>query len=99
MNSETPDTTGLIAGIIDVFAESPLSGNPLAVVEGWPADPQSWNRYAYVRNDPVNLTDPSGKFWGFLIHLFVALFTPSDSSGRTWITPLEFWGKPRSGRS
>lgn len=43
-------------------------------VEGWPADPQSWNRYAYVRNDPVNLTDPSGQFWGFLIHLFVALF-------------------------
>lgn len=34
MNSETPDTPGLIAGIIDVFAESPLSGNPLAVVEG-----------------------------------------------------------------
>jgi Phenazine biosynthesis-like protein len=34
VNSETRDTTGLIAGIIDVFAESPLSGNPLAVVEG-----------------------------------------------------------------
>ena len=23
-------------------------------------DPQSWNRYAYVENDPVNATDPSG---------------------------------------
>jgi RHS repeat-associated protein len=23
-------------------------------------DPQAWNPYAYVRNDPVNLTDPSG---------------------------------------
>jgi RHS repeat-associated protein len=23
-------------------------------------DPQSWNRYAYVGNDPVNRTDPSG---------------------------------------
>ena len=23
-------------------------------------DPQSWNRYTYVRNDPVNQTDPSG---------------------------------------
>lgn len=30
----TSDTDGLIAGIIDVFAQSPLSGNPLAVVEG-----------------------------------------------------------------
>ncbi|HKO42435.1 MAG TPA: RHS repeat-associated core domain-containing protein, partial [Pyrinomonadaceae bacterium] len=26
-------------------------------------DPQSFNRYAYVRNDPVNLTDPSGLDW------------------------------------
>ena len=25
-----------------------------------PADPQSWNRYAYVQNDPVNYADPSG---------------------------------------
>jgi hypothetical protein len=24
------------------------------------ADPQSFNRYSYVQNDPVNLTDPSG---------------------------------------
>jgi RHS repeat-associated protein len=31
--------------------------------EGWPGDPQSWNRYAYSRNDPVNLTDPSGQSW------------------------------------
>lgn len=25
-----------------------------------PADPQSFNRYSYVRNNPINLTDPSG---------------------------------------
>jgi RHS repeat-associated protein len=25
-----------------------------------PADPQSWNRYAYVQNDPVNFYDPLG---------------------------------------
>jgi len=24
-------------------------------------DPQTWNRYAYVRNDPVNLVDPDGR--------------------------------------
>lgn len=30
------------------------------------ADPQAFNRYSYVRNNPVNLTDPSGHRWGFL---------------------------------
>ena len=27
--------------------------------EAWnPANPQSWNTYAYVLNDPINLNDP-----------------------------------------
>lgn len=29
---------------------------------GGPADPQSWNRYAYVQNDPVNGLDSQGLF-------------------------------------
>lgn len=36
------------------------SGDP---VHGQVADAQSWNRYAYVRNDPVNLRDPLGLDW------------------------------------
>lgn len=28
-----------------------------------PNDPQSLNRYAYVRNNPLNLIDPSGQSW------------------------------------
>jgi RHS repeat-associated protein len=36
------------------------SADPLA---GDPGDPQSWNRYPYGRNDPIDITDPSGKSW------------------------------------
>ena len=34
-----------------------LQRDPFA---GWAAGPQGLNRYAYVANNPVNLTDPSG---------------------------------------
>lgn len=32
---------------------------------GDPSNPQSWNRYAYVGNDPINVTDSTGKNWLF----------------------------------
>jgi len=39
-----------------------------------PANPQSLNRYSYVLNNPVNLIDPSGYFFGFLGRLFKRIF-------------------------
>jgi RHS repeat-associated protein len=30
-------------------------------VSGTPAQPQSWNRYSYVSNNPINATDPDGR--------------------------------------
>jgi RHS repeat-associated protein len=33
------------------------------VLGGKPEDPQSWNRYSYVRDNPLNLIDPDGKAW------------------------------------
>jgi RHS repeat-associated protein len=55
-----------------------LAPDPL---EGSVDDPQSWNRYAYVENDPINLDDPSGQsFWkelGFgIAEAFVTYFAP-----------------------
>jgi RHS repeat-associated protein len=35
------------------MSPDPLGGNP--------ANPQSWNRYAYSGNDPINMSDPSGQ--------------------------------------
>ena len=35
-----------------------LSADPLS---GWPGDTQSWNGYAYARNNPLLYTDPTGE--------------------------------------
>src|SRR5208282_787633 len=62
-------------------------------VGGRPGDPQSWNRYAYVRNDPVNMTDPSGQsFLGFLQRLFqaVAAFFGAQPEDTMLGTPAQF---------
>lgn len=42
-------------------------------VQGDPSDPESWNRYVYVRDNPVNLTDPSGEFLGLLVGFLIGL--------------------------
>jgi RHS repeat-associated protein len=36
------------------------SPDPAGLAAAYPGNPQSWNRYAYVVNDPLNLIDPSG---------------------------------------
>jgi len=39
-----------------------ISADPL-VASGHPMNPQSWNRYSYVGNNPLKLTDPDGEMW------------------------------------
>jgi RHS repeat-associated protein len=41
-----------------------LTPDPAGLAAMDPADPQTWNRYAYVDNDPLALVDPSGMFFG-----------------------------------
>jgi RHS repeat-associated protein len=54
-----------------------LSPDP---IEGNPSSPQSWNRYSYVGNDPINVTDPTGEFWLLdAIEALVGIF--SDDPG------------------
>jgi len=36
------------------------SPDPAGIASADPTDPQSWNRYAYVRNSPLLMVDPSG---------------------------------------
>jgi RHS repeat-associated protein len=36
------------------------SPDPAGLAAVNPGNPQSWNRYAYVQNDPLSLTDPQG---------------------------------------
>jgi hypothetical protein len=53
-----------------------------------PNVPQSWNRYAYAQNDPVNFLDPSGQYilgvdvWNGEIWVTNYIFLPDRQAGR-----------------
>ncbi|MHB8501740.1 MAG: RHS repeat-associated core domain-containing protein, partial [Candidatus Acidiferrales bacterium] len=62
-----------MARYYDSTAARFCSADPLG---GQLDDPQTWNRYTYVRNDPIDLTDPSGQ--GFFSWLMDALLILGD---------------------
>jgi len=60
--------------------------SPDSIVQA-PTDPQSLNRYAYCRNNPVNLVDPTGhkwswkKFWNSFAGAFVGAIVTALTAG------------------
>jgi RHS repeat-associated protein len=50
---------------------SPVMGRFLSVDQhaSDPGQPQSWNRYIYARNDPINLVDHAGKWASTVFHV------------------------------
>jgi RHS repeat-associated protein len=55
---------------------------------GSPGDPQSWNRYAYVRDNPINTIDPRGLSWlSSFFRLLIDWFVGSFGSPNLVTTP------------
>jgi len=62
-----------------------MSPDPM-LNSGRPDDPQTWNRYSYVLNNPLTKTDPDGHFeaeWHFAITLAAGLMTGHGIIGST----------------
>lgn len=48
-------------------------------------DPQSFNRFSYVVNEPTNFVDPSGLFWQFLGCRIEFYWRPHVEGGGDWV--------------
>lgn len=60
-----------------------LSADPYRA-SGGPSDPASWNRYAYVSSDPVNLWDPHGLQGCPAGHICASLPDPAETFRLGW---------------
>ena len=79
-------------GIVETLQEPALQGKPfskngatcetppIALKHTGPANPQNLNRYAYVRNNPLRYTDPTGH-WTFGIGLGITIGVGGGASG------------------
>ncbi|MBS4769970.1 DNRLRE domain-containing protein [Carnobacteriaceae bacterium zg-ZUI240] len=88
-NGEARDVTGLDylrARYYDSRAGTFLSQD---TYQGSLYTPLSQNLYAYVKNNPVNYTDPSGHFWHHIGNFFNAV---GDTAKKAWNATTEVIG-------
>ena len=81
------DNIGLIhmnGRVVDPFVGRFVSPDPFVDGE---LDTQGWNRYAYVQNNPLSRTDPSGFVGLTMMRANVSLMT-DDRASRHWLEPI-----------
>jgi RHS repeat-associated protein len=68
-------------------------------ISGSPGDPQSWNRYVYARDNPINITDPSGLSWlGTFFKALIDFFTLGFGN-QVSVSPQPTFPNPSDGLS
>ena len=76
-------------GAMRMFQPDPIVTQPL--------NPQNWNPYSYVVNNPLNFTDPSGysfisKYWRTIVAVVVTVYSGGVASGALSGSFLGFTG-------
>jgi len=69
------------------------------ILRGWMIEPLSLNRYAYVLNDPVNLSDPSGMVVMNVVRGDVGIGGDGGAAGGAFLTILLLYFSSSDGKS